>query len=104
MSGNPLFEPALELATGGRPISSGEDLMRLARALVFLVLEHGPRAMPELPRAWPVTRVLLRDAIRDLLAEGLVARSPVESRGAVGLTAVGRAHLLAATGQVRRSA
>jgi hypothetical protein len=104
MKGHPLMTSALGLATGGRPIGSGEDLVCLARALVLLALEEGPRASGELPRSWPVTRVLLRAASRELVREGLVAEGGDGPRAPLSLTPQGRNALLVVKGELRRSA
>ena len=104
MTGNPLMISGLALATGGRPIGNGEDLVCLARALVLLGLERGPRAFPELPRAWPVTRVLLHAASRELVREGLVAEGGDGPLARLFLTPQGQHALRVAKGELRRSA
>ena len=104
MNGNPLMDAALELATGGRPVRNGEDLICLARALVLLGLEDGPRSFPQLPRAWPVSRVLLFAASRDLVLEGLVAAGAHALHAQLALTPQGRNTLRVARGEIRRSA
>jgi predicted transcriptional regulator len=87
---DPRTAPALEMATGGRPIRSGEDLMALARALVLVGLADGPSAVALLPRRWPVTSVLLRAALRLLEQEGLIARTLIGTFGRYELTPRGR--------------
>ena len=104
MNGNPLMDAALLLATGGRPVRNGEDLICLARALVLLGLEDGPRSFPQLPRAWPVSRVLLFAAVRDLVLEGLVAGGAHALHAQLALTPQGRNTLRVARGEIRRSA
>jgi len=104
MTGNPLRDAALGLATGGRPVRNGEDLICLARALVLLGLEDGPRAFPELPRAWPASKALVFAALRDLVTEGLVAGDAHAPHPRFVLTPRGRNALRVAKGEWRRSA
>jgi hypothetical protein len=104
MNWYPLMDAALELATAGRPVRNGEDLICLARALVLLGLRDGPRTFPELPRAWPVSRALLFAAVRDLVIEGLVATGAHAPHARLALTPQGRDTLGVARGEMRRSA
>lgn len=47
-------------------------IAQAALVTILTSLAEGPRAVPELPRAWPVTRTVLRAVLRRLVAAGLV--------------------------------
>ncbi|MDH4132099.1 MAG: hypothetical protein OEV95_09885 [Gemmatimonadota bacterium] len=104
MRGNPWYPAALALATDGRPVRNGEELMAVARAIVLLAVEAEPRAPAALPWAWPATRALIRAAAHDLAREGLVEGGDRAPPGRLELTPSGRRHLAAMKGAVRRSA
>jgi len=55
---------------------TGNPIERAARGVVLDSLRQGPRAVPEMPRAWPVTRALLRAVVTRLAMEGAVERVP----------------------------
>jgi len=52
-------------------------------------LATGPRSVPEIPRAWPVTRTLIRSLVRRLMADGVVEPADAGSVRRVRLTALG---------------
>lgn len=73
MTGSPWYSRAVELYD--RTVRTGDDLAAVARLMVLLALEAGPRLLAELPRGWPVTRAVLRATVPTLIAEGVVAGS-----------------------------
>ena len=68
---------------------TANPIERAARGVVLESLARGARAVPEMPRAWPVTRALLRAVVARLAMEGVVERVP-GSPQRLRLTACGR--------------
>lgn len=99
-----MLESALALATGGRPVASGQDLLATARAMVLLGLDAGPRSTASLPRSWPVSRLLVLAAVEELRRDGLVTISVPGPPGTVELTPRGRVSLQGLRQGERRSA
>jgi DNA-binding FadR family transcriptional regulator len=64
---------------------------RSAVLTIFDALSHGPRSVAEMPRAWPVTRAVLRAVVRRLQADGLVEPAGGVASPRVQLTARGHA-------------
>jgi hypothetical protein len=94
----------LALATDSRPVQNGEELLAVARAMVLLALEAGPRPAALLPRAWPVSAVLIRAAVRELELQGLIEGDDRGPRACLGLTPLGWNRLAVMKGGVRWSA
>jgi hypothetical protein len=84
---------ALTLGIPPRPEDDGPagsprrpDLMAEGRRRVLAHLaDHGTASVAEMPRAWPVSKFLLRMAAAQLIARGLVESVPVEAGGSRGL-------------------
>jgi hypothetical protein len=76
------------------------DLMAEGRRRVLAHLaDQGASSVAEMPRAWPVSKFLLRMAAAQLIARGLVEPVPVEeggTRGVLRLTAQGAREALSA--------
>jgi hypothetical protein len=68
---------------------TGNPIERTARWVVLAALTRGPRAVPEMSRAWPVTRALLRAVVARLAMEGAVEPVPGSARR-LRLTECGR--------------
>jgi len=68
------------------------DFMAEARRRVLQHLaDHGPATIAEVPRAWPVSRFLLRAAAAQLKAQGLIEAAPEGLPGACRITGAGEA-------------
>lgn len=55
---------------------TANPIERAARRIILASLRRGPAAVAEMPRAWPVTRTVLRAVARRIVAEGLVEELP----------------------------
>ena len=55
---------------------SANPIERAARRIMLASLARGPAGVAEMPRAWPVTRTVLRAVARRIMAEGLVEELP----------------------------
>lgn len=66
----------------------------VADSAVMMVLDSlasGPRSVPEMPRAWPVTRAIVRGIVRALAVRGLIEEASGAPVRRWRLTASGRA-------------
>lgn len=76
---------------------SGEALLAEARTRILSALDAlGPLTIGELPRGWPVTRLVVQHLVEELVAEGeleLAGRGRVPGRVDVRITPRGRSRL-----------
>ena len=76
---------------------AGTSLLHDVRWAVLSALDtHGPSTVAELPRRWPVTKVVVRHVVDELAAEGWVEpASGAGVRGHTGwrITPLGRSRL-----------
>lgn len=85
---------------------AGAAFLDDARRRILGTLErYGPMTVAELPRGWPVTRVVVRHLIDELMAEGEVAPSnghAVGAHTAWRITPLGRSRLRGSDGAADR--
>ena len=63
------------------------DFMARGRSAILLAIaRQGPSAAADLPRCWPLARVLVRVLLEDLKNEGLVTSGPGGPQHAAHLT------------------
>jgi hypothetical protein len=68
---------------------SGNPIEHAALLTIFSSLAGGPRPVAEMPRHWPVTRVLLRLVARRLVSAGLVEPAGRRAGAPLRLTPLG---------------
>ncbi len=61
-------------------------MVRGRSAILLAIARQGPSAAADLPRCWPLARVLVRVLLEDLRSEGLVTSGPGEPSHVARLT------------------
>jgi hypothetical protein len=77
------------------------DFMARGRTAILLAIaRQGPSTAADLPRCWPLARVLVRVLLEDLQNEGLVTSGPGGPRHAARLTPRGVLEVAGIRGEV----